>query len=87
MWYIQRWVTYQRIPFASSGEWTRFREDFFREQGYSRFYFIRAKDTLLVPGNARTGTGAVFEEAVVSSSLSFSIFDKKGNTAFIVYLW
>ncbi len=87
MWYIQRWVTYARVPFASSGEWTRFGEDFFRNQGYSRFYFIRAKDTLLVPGNVRTGTGAVLEEAVVSSSLSFPIFDKKGNTAFIVYSW
>ncbi|MEW6610694.1 MAG: glycosyltransferase family 39 protein [Patescibacteria group bacterium] len=93
MWYIQRRVTYQGIPFASSLEFRRLvqdnGEDYFSKKGYAHYVFIHAlPGALLVPEDTRNTVADQMAHALETQGIKGKVIQRSDSApAFRVYLF
>ncbi len=93
MWYIQRRVTYQGIPFTSSLEFRKLiqehGEGYFPQQGYAHYVFIHAlPGTLRVPDDIQNDVADSMAQALEKQGITGTQILRSDRTpAFSVYLF
>ncbi len=92
VWYIQRWVSYELIPFASTNEVLEVLKEkgnnYYFQQGFKHFYFIKATSkTFLAPEDARSATAEILEKDLPANAVNIyqKVKNRDGETAFVIY--
>jgi len=92
IWYIQRRVSYELIPFASTNEVLEVLKsqgsDYYYRQGFNRFYLIKTtNNTLLVPKDARSETARILANNLQEAGTGVykKIENRKGELMFLIY--
>lgn len=88
LWYLTRRALYDDWPVVTDAaflEAARLNQNFYREQGFAEFYYLKTADTLLA-GNRETSAAQIFEQQLIQDGRQPVYLQRPvGRSAFKIY--